>query len=97
MNESTAPALGARLIALRESLGWSRRDLERASGVTDQTIANIEEGRSTRPGLTVAAQLASALGLTLDGLIRGDSPDENPPRPAHKKRGRRPKPKADNG
>lgn len=80
-------SFGARFRAARVALGWSRRAVERACGVTDQTIANVEAGGS--PTMANAEKMASALGLTLSQLLAGELPTEPPPKPATMPRGRR--------
>lgn len=52
----------------REARGWSRGDLARKSGVHENTIADIERGRSRMPAHDKVVQLARALGMTPDEL-----------------------------
>lgn len=55
------------LIAIaREIKGWSLRDLEKASGVSNALISQIETGKVRDPGFTTVVRLVDALGLTLD-------------------------------
>jgi transcriptional regulator with XRE-family HTH domain len=50
--------------ALREQQGLSRLELARRSGVHHQTIANVEEGKSS-PTEEMLGKLAHGLGKTL--------------------------------
>ncbi len=63
--------LGARVKALRESLGLSLRDLAARSGVSAPMLSQVERG-DTSPTLTVAARIASGLDLRLSQLLRLD-------------------------
>jgi transcriptional regulator with XRE-family HTH domain len=47
----------------REQLGWSLRDAERVSGVSNAHINQIENGRIIKPGFTVVTKLAKAYGI----------------------------------
>jgi DNA-binding XRE family transcriptional regulator len=59
--------LGARLAGLRESRGLTRKQLARRAHVSDRAVRYLERGER-HPTLDVAANLASALGCTLDQL-----------------------------
>ena len=52
----------------RESRRWSLADMAERSGVSKAAISKIERGE-TSPTASVLARLASALGLTLAGLL----------------------------
>lgn len=55
------------LIAVaRECKGWTLRDLERESGVSNALISQIETGKVKDPGFTTVVRLVDALGVTLD-------------------------------
>jgi transcriptional regulator with XRE-family HTH domain len=64
-------AIGNRVIAARQRLGWNRESLAFHSGISWSGIAQIESGRrrNLRPG-TLSA-LAGALGVTIDYLVGG--------------------------
>jgi transcriptional regulator with XRE-family HTH domain len=47
----------------RRQLGWSLRAAERASGVPNAHISQIETGAIVNPGPSVIAKLAEAYGL----------------------------------
>jgi transcriptional regulator with XRE-family HTH domain len=50
----------------RECKGWTLRDLEKASGVSNPLISQIETGKVRDPGFTTVIRLCDALGITLD-------------------------------
>ena len=54
----------------RQARGWSREELGRRSGVSKNTLLNVELQRSGTT-LDVAALLAGALGVTI-GELAGD-------------------------
>ncbi len=57
----------AELIAVaRECKGWTLRDLEKASGVSNPLISQIETGKVRDPGFTTVVRLVDALGVSLD-------------------------------
>jgi transcriptional regulator with XRE-family HTH domain len=55
--------LATTLTQARKRLGWSLRTAERASGVPNAHISQIETGAIAQPGFTVIAKLAKAYGL----------------------------------
>jgi XRE family transcriptional regulator, regulator of sulfur utilization len=63
--------IGARVKALRESSGFSLRDLAERSGVSAPMLSQVERGE-TSPTLTVASRIASGLELRLSQLLRLD-------------------------
>ena len=63
--------IGARVKALRESLGLSLRELAARSGVSAPMLSQVERGE-TSPTLTVAARIAAGLELRLSQLLRLD-------------------------
>jgi XRE family transcriptional regulator, regulator of sulfur utilization len=62
---------GARIRALRESMGLSLRDLAERSGVSAPMLSQVERG-DTSPTLTVASKIAAGLELSLSQLLRLD-------------------------
>jgi XRE family transcriptional regulator, regulator of sulfur utilization len=70
-NRHEAPAVGARIKALREGTGLSLRDLSERSGVSAQMLSQVERGE-TSPTLAIAARIATGLELTLSQLLRLD-------------------------
>ena len=68
---TSPPALGARVRALRESLGLSLRELAVRSGVSAPMLSQVERGE-TSPTLQVAHRIAHGLELRLSQLLRLD-------------------------
>jgi transcriptional regulator with XRE-family HTH domain len=64
-------AVGVRIHALREAMGFSLRDLAERSGVSAPMLSQVERGE-TSPTLAVAAKIAAGLELTLSQLLRLD-------------------------
>lgn len=64
-------AVGARVKALREAMGFSLRDLSERSGVSPTMLSQVERG-STSPTLAVAEKIAAGLDLSLSQLLRLD-------------------------
>jgi transcriptional regulator with XRE-family HTH domain len=50
----------------RECKGWTLRELELASGVSNALISQIENGRVRDPGFSTVVRLVDALGISLD-------------------------------
>jgi transcriptional regulator with XRE-family HTH domain len=64
-------AVGGRIRALREAMGFSLRDLAERSGVSAPMLSQVERGE-TSPTLAVAGKIAAGLELTLSQLLRLD-------------------------
>ena len=64
-------ALGARVNALRYSLGLSLRELSERSGVSAPMLSQVERGE-TSPTLALAGRIAAGLDLSLSQLLRLD-------------------------
>lgn len=60
-----------RLRALRESRGMSLAALGRACDASGQLVGQWEAGKC-RPGFVALDKLATALGVSLDELVRGN-------------------------
>lgn len=58
--------LGELIAVARECKGWTLRDLEKASGVSNPLISQIETGKVRDPGFTTVVRLMDALGLSLE-------------------------------
>ena len=69
--DTSAPALGARVKALREAEGLSLRDLAERSGVSAPMLSQVERGE-TSPTVALAERIASGLELRLSQLLRLD-------------------------
>ena len=52
----------------RETKGFSLRDLERRTGLSNQLLSGIETGRVVEPGWWKVVAIAKALGLSLKQL-----------------------------
>jgi len=66
-----ATAVGPRIRALRDAMGFSLRDLAERSGVSAPMLSQVERGE-TSPTLAVAGKIAAGLELTLSQLLRLD-------------------------
>ena len=69
--DAGASAVGRRIKALREAMGFSLRDLAERSGVSAPMLSQVERGE-TSPTLVVAEKIAAGLELTLSQLLRLD-------------------------
>lgn len=58
--------LGELIGVARECKGWTLRELEMASGVSNALISQIETGKVRDPGFTTVVRLVDALGISLD-------------------------------
>lgn len=58
--------LGELIAVARECKGWTLRELEKVSGVSNALISQIETGKVRDPGFTTVVRLVDALGLSLD-------------------------------
>ncbi len=58
--------LGELIGVARECKGWTLRDLEKASGVSNALISQIETGKVKDPGFRTVVRIVDALGLSLD-------------------------------
>lgn len=65
-------SLGELISVARECKGWSQRDLEKASGVSNPLISQIETGKVRDPGFTTVVRLMDALGLSLDRAAKAE-------------------------
>lgn len=55
------------LIAIgRECKGWTLRDLERETGISNAVISQIETGKVKDPGFTTVVRLVEALGISME-------------------------------
>ena len=66
--------LGELIAIARECKGWTLRDLEKASGVSNALISQIERGHVKDPGLSTCVRIADALGLKIDRLAETARP-----------------------
>ena len=55
------------LIAIgRECKGWTLRDLERETGVSNALISQIETGKVKDPGFSTVVRIVEALGISME-------------------------------
>jgi transcriptional regulator with XRE-family HTH domain len=58
--------LGELIAVAREVRGWSQRDLERETGVSNALICQIETGKIKDPGFSTVVRLVKALGISME-------------------------------
>ena len=59
---------GSVLLATRERLGMTRRELARLVGVMSQTLSNYERGRATTSAHCTLEKIADALGVSIEDI-----------------------------
>lgn len=64
--------LGELIAVARECKGWTLRELERKSGVSNALISQIETGKVKDPGFFRVVRLLDALGVSLDRAASDD-------------------------
>jgi ribosome-binding protein aMBF1 (putative translation factor) len=64
---SSGKSLGERIRTIRESLGMSQTSLSARAGISQGYISQIEADER-EPTLSIAARLATALGVSVDDL-----------------------------
>ena len=69
-------SVGARIKARKMALQITVNDLEKKSGVPEDTINNIVYGRTADPRIETLARIAMALDTTLDHIVFGTQPTE---------------------
>ncbi|HEX2850318.1 MAG TPA: helix-turn-helix transcriptional regulator [Acidimicrobiales bacterium] len=70
--EDGSPSLGARIAALRNSLGWTQQDLAERLGISRVAVSHLEAGMSS-PGERTVALLAGIFKVEPHELIAGTS------------------------
>ena len=70
--------LADRVRDARAAKGWSARELDKRAGLAPGHTALIESGVRPNPAAHTMAQLAGALGLTIDALVPPASPEAAP-------------------
>lgn len=71
---SRARRLGRYVRELRQARGWSRARLAEQAGMSERTVARLEEGAVVQPGVFTVAAVADALEVTVDGLLAAATP-----------------------
>src|SRR5947208_1485875 len=92
LRRGSMATFGERLKRIREKRGWTLRELAERSGVHYETIYRCERGTHHEPRVSVAAQLARALGVSLDvlaGLYGENEPDQDATPPPMRRRPRK--------
>lgn len=64
--------MGFRLREVRESKGITQEELEKASGISRQTISSIENKKTTRVMSSTLIALAKALDASVDEIFFAD-------------------------
>ena len=77
---AAAGAIAAAIAARRSALGWSREQLADVTGLTPQTLFNLERGE-TWPDFVTLATLADAFGEDVRVRTMSSAPALPPPRP----------------
>lgn len=58
--------LGELIGIARECKGWTLRDLEKACGVSNALLSQIETGKVKDPGFSTVVRITDALGVNLE-------------------------------
>ena len=56
---------------LRKKKGLSQEKLARLADISNNTLIKIEQGIAKEPTITTVSKLASALGVSIDELVKG--------------------------
>lgn len=64
--------LGELIAIARECKGMSLRDLEKATGVSNALLSQIETGKIKSPGFWTMVAISRALGITLERMAKTD-------------------------
>ena len=56
---------------LRKQRGLSQEKLARLADIATATLVKIESGTAKEPTITTVSKLASALGVSIDELVKG--------------------------
>ncbi len=59
----------ARLAELRQTRGWTQKQLADVTGTSIFSVRKLEQGRRF-PSLELAGRLADSLGVTIDSLLK---------------------------
>ena len=66
--------LGELIAIARECKGWTLRDLERETGISNALISQIEHGHVKDPGFSTVIRLVDALGLSIERVAKTARP-----------------------
>jgi len=56
---------------LRKKKGLSQEKIARLADISNNTLIKIEQGIAKEPTITTVSKLASALGVSIDELVKG--------------------------
>lgn len=70
----TRGTLGSRIRRARERRGWSLQNLADASGIGKSVLSRLETGDREDPKISLVAEVAQALEVSLDELVLGRAP-----------------------
>ncbi len=62
-------SIGERVRALRESLGYTQRQVAAMAEMPSQYWSDLERGRNANPSLETLARIAAALDVGVDDLV----------------------------
>lgn len=79
--------IGELLSIARDLKGFSLRELENRSGVSNALISQIENGHVKEPGIFTVLRLCDSLGLSLDRISTVERPPINPTLSASRAKG----------
>jgi transcriptional regulator with XRE-family HTH domain len=77
--------LGTRIVATREHIGWTQRELVRVSGVQQNNLSALEQGKKPSVRADTVVRLAKALDVSADYLL-GLTDDPTPPKKRQRSR-----------
>jgi transcriptional regulator with XRE-family HTH domain len=63
--------LGTKIKLARKVKGWSLRDLEERSGISNPYLSQLERGLVENPSIWKILKLAEVFGLTINDLVDG--------------------------
>jgi len=72
-NDTHTPVKAAEIRRLRDSIGWTQKDLERAADVSMSTVQRAERGDATLKARTIRP-IAEALGVPLSAIYEIQDP-----------------------
>lgn len=72
-NNNSIDSIGQRVVKCRKEKGMTQADLIRQSGLSYQTIVNLEKEHNP-PDLNTVLKVSKIFGVTLDWLVLGNGP-----------------------
>lgn len=66
--------IGELIAIARECKGWTLRDLERETGVSNAYLSQIESGKVKEPSFAKVIRISDALGLSLERVAETARP-----------------------